>query len=393
MSAISPPVPRGSADAGRTRALWRLVCATALIVLGFSTVPPLLAVLLQQHGVPASAIGLFATLPFLTIALMLPVLPWAFARLGVARAYRSGLLLQTAAVLGYALHDGYGWWCACSVIGSIGIAAEWNGTEAMVAFNAPPATRGRVTGMYQTLLGAALAIGPLLPALADAAWPGLSPRALLLVAPLIFVAALPLATVAVLERLPVARPEARSATLWTALRLRPALVWIAFAGGVFETGLASISAAHGAQLGLSVAAATSIAGALGLGSFVLQYPAGWLADRLPISRVVGGAGVLLLIGTVAFASSGSWTELLWVSAFLWGAVGGALYTLAMVRVSHDFAASSAIAGAAAMISGYTVGGALGPIAAGLALEQSGVAGLAGWLALLATSVLLVARRG
>jgi len=191
----------------------------------------------------------------------------------------------------------------------------------------------------------------------------------------------------------VARPEARSATLWTALRLRPALVWIAFAGGVFETGLASISAAHGAQLGLSVAAATSIAGALGLGSFVLQYPAGWLADRLPISRVVGGAGVLLLIGTVAFASSGSWTELLWVSAFLWGAVGGALYTLAMVRVSHDFAASSAIAGAAAMISGYTVGGALGPIAAGLALEQSGVAGLAGWLALLATSVLLVARRG
>ena len=142
MSAVSPPVPRGAADAGRTRALWRLVCATALIVLGFSTVQPLLAVLLQQRGVPASAIGLFATLPFLTIALMLPVLPWAFARLGVARAYRSGLLLQTAAVLGYALHDGYGWWCACSVIGSIGIAAEWHGTEAMVAFNAPPATRG-----------------------------------------------------------------------------------------------------------------------------------------------------------------------------------------------------------------------------------------------------------
>jgi MFS family permease len=393
VSAFSPPLPCPVADRARGRAQWRVVGATALIVLGFSTVQPLLAVLLQKRGVPAGAIGLFATLPFLTVALMLPLLPAVFARLGVARAYRGGLMLQIAAVLGYVLHDSYGWWCVCSVIGSIGIAAEWNGTEAMVAFNAPPATRGRVTGLYQTLLGAALALGPLLPALVHALWPAASPRALLLVSPLIFVAALPLATVAVLDRLPVARAEARGATLWAALRRRPELVWIAFAGGVFETGLSSISAAHGAQQGLSLAAATSIAGALGLGSFMLQYPAGWLADRWPIGHVVAGAGVLLLASTIAFTSSGTWPELLWFSAFLWGAVGGALYTLAMVRVSHDFAASSAIAGAAAMISGYTVGGAIGPLVSGLALEQAGVAGLAGWLALLASSVLLAARRG
>ena len=393
MSALSSSLPGPLGERARGRALWRVVGATALIVLGFSTVQPLLAVLLQQRGASAGAIGLFATLPFLTIALMLPLLPAAFARLGVARAYRGGLMLQIAAVLGYALHDGYGWWCVCSVVGAIGIAAEWNGTEAIVAFNAPPATRGRVTGLYQTLLGAALALGPLLPALAEALWPGLRPRALLLVAPLIFAAALPLATVAVLDRLPVARPESRGATLWVALRARPELVWIAFAGGVFETGLASISAAHGAQLGLSVAAATSIAGALGLGSFMLQYPAGWLADRRPIGQVVAGAGVLLLASTITIPASGTGPELLWLSAFLWGAVGGALYTLAMVRVSHDFAASSAIAGAAAMISGYTLGGALGPAISGMALEQAGPAGLAGWLALLASSVILVARRG
>jgi MFS family permease len=382
-----------AAGALRQRALWRLGASTTLVVLGFAVVNPVLAVELQRAGHSAAAIGAFAMLPFFTVALALPALPRLFARVGVTRAHRFGLVLQTLAMLGYALFDGYGAWCAAQLLGGIGAAAVWNGSEAMIAFNAPPYLRGRITGLYQSALGAALALGPFVPGLLALADPALGGHVLLHAAPGLYVVALALVAGAVLDALPVSTPEAREDTLLDALRAQPALAALAFAGGVFEAGLSSIAAAHGAERGLALAAATSIAGALGVGSFLLQYPAGWLADRLPISRVVGGAGVLLLIGTVAFASSGSWTELLWVSAFLWGAVGGALYTLAMVRVSHDFAASSAIAGAAAMISGYTVGAALGPIAAGLALEQSGVAGLAGWLALLATSVLLAARRG
>lgn len=382
-----------SAEASRTlRDLARLSAATTLVVLAFSTVLPLLAVTLQRQGVSASAIGVFAALPFVTVAAVLPWLPQVFTRLGAGRAYRVGLVLEGLCTLGYALGDGYWLWCACSVLGCIGAAALWNGTEAMIAFNAPPHARGRVTGLYQTSLGIATAVGPLLPLAVAALWPAAPALLLVKLAPLAFVAALALASHAVLARLPVAHREAAGHTLWTALAARPGLAALAFAGGVFEAGLGAISAAHGAAVGLSLAAATSIAGVLGAGSFVLQYPAGWLADHVPLRRVFIGAGVVLGLASLAFAASASWPVLLWVSAFCWGAVGGALYTLTMVRVAHDFAASSAIAGAAAMIAGYTAGGALGPAVSGLMLDRYGVPGQSLWLTLLAVAVLGVAAR-
>ena len=362
------------------------------MVLAFSIVNPLLAVALQRQGYSAGAIGVFAMLPFLSIALTLPWLPRVFARLGVPRAYRLGLVLEMLGMAGFSLGDGYALWCACSVLSSVGAAALWNGSEAMIAFNAPPGLRGRVTGLYQSALGAALALGPFVPGLVAALGTVVEPRVLVAAAPLLLVAALALVAGPALGRLAVAHTEARAYTLGDALGARPGLAWIAFTGGVFEAGLGSIGAAHGSQLGYSVAAATSIAGALGVGSFALQYPAGWVADHLPMRRVFAAAGVLLVVSAAAFAASGERPALLWASAFVWGAVGGALYTLTMVQVAHEFAASSAMAGTAAMIAGYTAGGALGPVVAGLLLDGFGATGLGGGLALLAASVLGVAGR-
>lgn len=363
------------------------------MVLSFSIVNPILAVELQRRGLSATAIGVFAMLPFVTIAAMLPLLPRLFARFGVARSYQGGLLLEGLCMAGYAFGDGYALWCACSVLGSIGAAAVWNGTEAMIAFNAPAHARGRATGLYQTALGAALAVGPFVPGVWALLAPQAGPMLLVRLAPLLFLAAAVLASTRVLERLPVAHRDARERSLWSAMAARPGLVWIALAGGVFEAGLGSIAAAHGASLGLTVAAATAIAGALGAGSFLVQYPAGWLADHGPPQRVFGAAGSVLLLGSLAFAASPTWPSLLWICSFAWGAAGGALYTLTMVRVAHEFAEDSAMAGVAAMITGYTAGAALGPLVSGLALDGFGAPGLAAWLALLASSILWIVARG
>ncbi len=77
---------------------------------------------------------------------------------------------------------------------------------------------------------------------------------------------------------------------------------------------------------------------------------------------------------VAFAFATQWPALIWVCAALWGAMGGALYTLSMIRVAHDFADSSALAGTSAMIAGYTVGGSVGPLVSGWAFDHVGVVG-------------------
>jgi MFS family permease len=373
---------------------WWLAAATTLVVTSFSMFGPVLAVLLQQRGMGTVAVGAFAMIPFACVALLIPLMPMIFARFGIGRVYLLGMALESVCTLGYIFFldspHAFAWWCASAVAGGVGAAAVWNATEALLAEHAPPLQRGKVMGLYQTALGAALAAGPFVPALL-----GWQPKTTLIAAAIVQFAALGIALRLKLTQ--AAQTHANDfgakqiGSTWQAIRVVPALVLIAFAGGVFEAGLSSISAANGASLGLSLAQAASIVGALGVGSFVFQYPAGLAADRFTPQRVFGVAGWLLLIASIAFAASAHFTWLLYATAVVWGGVGGALYTLTMIRVAHHFDASmgySAVAsGTAAMITGYTLGGALGPLISGAALQYLGAWGLSGWLSLLSAAVL------
>jgi MFS family permease len=194
-----------------------------------------------------------------------------------------------------------------------------------------------------------------------------------------------------------ARPhEARTSDAghgtWQALKAVPWLAALAFCGGVFEAGLGAVGAAHASAGGLSLAAAATVAGAIGFGSFLCQYPAGWSADRYPLRRVFTVAAVLLLASSLAMAFAARAPWLLWVCGWVWGGVGGALYTLSMVQVAHAFAGRATAGGTAAMITGYTWGGTLGPVASGAALERGGTSGLALVLSALALAALMAARR-
>jgi MFS family permease len=373
---------------------WWLAAATTLVVTSFSMFGPVLAVLLQQRGMSLAAVGAFAMIPFACIALLIPLMPRIFARFGIGRVYLLGMALESVCTIGYiAFMDSphaFAWWCASAVAGGIGAAAVWNATEALLAEHAPANQRGRVMGLYQTALGAALAAGPFVPALL-----GWEPKTTLAAAVLVQFAALGIALRLKLTQAAHAHaPEEgrqQIGSTWQAVRFVPALVLIAFAGGVFEAGLSSISAANGAALGLTLAQASSIVGALGLGSFVFQFPAGLAADRYPPQRVFGVAGALLLIGSLAFVASGRHTWLLYATAVIWGGVGGALYTLTMIRVAHHFdarmGAQAVASGTAAMITGYTLGGAIGPLVSGAALQWGGAWGLSLWLAGLSGAVM------
>ena len=368
-----PPLPAG---------LWRVMMGTALVVLSFSLLNPVLAVRLQTAGVSSTAIGGFAMLSFVSVALLIPVVPHLFAKVGVGRAYRLGLGLELIACLGYLLTDSYALRCALGLMSGVGAAAAWNATEALIAHNVPATHRGRLTGFYQAILGAGMAIGPFLPGLL-----GLGPLQANAVAAAGLALGLSLTLVPAVSQLKAMHEDREPMGLLAAWRFRPWLVWAAVVGGVFEVGLGTITTAYGSEIGLNLAAATSIAGALGMGSFALQYPLGWLADHVASRRLFAiGAGVLAASG-VAFAFATQWPALIWVCAALWGAMGGALYTLSMIRVAHDFADSSALAGTSAMIAGYTVGGSVGPLVSGWAFDHVGVVGQGAWLTLLALSLL------
>lgn len=367
--------------------LWRVMLGTTLVVLSYSLLNPVLAVRLQTSGASSTAIGLIAMLPFVSIVVLVPWVPKLFERIGVGQAYRLGLTLELIACLGYLFTDLYGLWCVLGLMAGIGAAAAWNATEALIAHNVPASHRGRLTGLYQTALGGAMALGPLLPTALN-----LTPLTATALSALGLAGGVALTASSDIGRLRATHDDHIPMSLWAAWRFRPALGWAAVVGGVFEVGLGSITTAYGSQIGLNLAKATSIAGALGLGSFILQYPVGWLADHWPARRLFVAGGVLLLISGLAFAQATHWPMLIWICAAAWGALGGAMYTLSMIRVAHDFADSSALAGTSAMIASYTLGGAMGPIVSGWMLDHTGILGQGGWLAALAASLIAVHSR-
>jgi MFS family permease len=281
---------------------WWLAAATTLVVTSFSMFGPVLAVLLQQRGMGTAAVGAFAMIPFACIALLIPIMPRIFARFGIGRVYLLGMALESVCTLGYIAFidspNAFAWWCASAVAGGIGAAAVWNATEALLAEHAPQDQRGKVMGLYQTALGSALAAGPFVPALL-----GWEPKTTLIAAAIVQFAALGIALRLKLTQAAHTHVHHEDTqqigSTWQAVRLVPALVLIAFAGGVFEAGLSSISAANGASLGLTLAQASSIVGALGVGSFAFQYPAGLAADRFAPQRVFGVAASALLVASLA----------------------------------------------------------------------------------------------
>jgi MFS family permease len=365
--------------------VWRLGAATTLIVMAFAMTGPVLAVLLQKAGYGTAFIGAFSMLPFLMVGLLIPVVPRVLARFGAVATYRCGAALELAGALGYALTAQPALWAASSIVSGVGAALLWNTTEALLAQEAPPEARGRVMGLYQTALGAALALGPFLPGLLQLEAPSVLWLAFAMVALCLAVAL-------------TARPHslhnvgaAHSGTA-QALRLVPWLALLAFCGGVFEAGLGAVEAAQASATGMSLRGAASVAGAIGVGSFLFQYPAGWAADRFSVHRVFMGAAVALLAASagMAFVAQAPW--LLWACGLVFGGVGGALYTLSMVQVAHDFAGRATAGGTAAMISGYTWGGTLGPVASGSALQFGDGLGLALLLSVFALAALVAARR-
>ncbi|MBC5784670.1 MFS transporter [Ramlibacter sp. USB13] len=369
----------------RLALVWRLGTATTLIVMAFSMAGPVLAVLLQQAGHGTTFVGAFSMIQFLMVGLLIPLMPRVLKRWGTVRTYRAGAVLQLTGVTGYAVSSHVGVWVLGSIVTGCGAAALWNTTEALLAEEAPPEIRGRVMGLYQTALGAALALGPFVPGLLQLEGGTVLWLAVGMVAGCLLLA------VTARPHLPRVQAATHTGT-WQAMRMVPWLGLIAFCGGAFEAGLGAVGAAHASETGSSLRAAASVAGAIGVGSFLCQYPAGWAADRWPLRNVfVTAAGALLLTSlAMAFVTRAPW--LLWVCGIVWGGMGGALYTLSMVQVAHAFAGRATAGGTAAMITGYTWGGTLGPLASGAALEGGGALGLAVALSVLAAAGLVAARR-
>ncbi|MEX0337554.1 MAG: MFS transporter [Arenibacterium sp.] len=159
-------------------------------------------------------------------------------------------------------------------------------------------------------------------------------------------------------------------------------------GGVFSAQF-GMSAVYGAQAGLSVAEISIFVGTFYVGAMLLQYPLGWLSDRMDrrllILAVAFVGGFASLVGMVM----GSLFPFLLASAFIIGGATNPLYSL-LIAHTNDFLEHEDMAAAAGgMVFINGLGAIAGPVITGW-LMSDGVMGPSGFFLYMAALMMVLA---
>ncbi|WP_300029466.1 MFS transporter [uncultured Roseobacter sp.] len=144
-------------------------------------------------------------------------------------------------------------------------------------------------------------------------------------------------------------------------------------GGVFSAqfGMASV---YGAKAGLTVAQISTFVAMFFVGSVLLQYPIGWISDRMDRRYLVLIVAAIGVGGSLLGMALGHYFTLLLVSAFVVGGMSNPLYSLLIAHTNdflehEDMAAAS---GGLIFING--LGAIAGPLITGYMMDVAGPGG-------------------
>ncbi len=324
----------------------------------------LLPLLMEQNGIPAWVMGLNAAMAPLGIMLGGPFLPGIVSRLGSKRVVQISILATMVLLACFKLFPSIWAWFAIRFVFGIAAGTLFTVSEAWILSGASADTRGRVTGLYTSVLAITFSVGPLiipftgidgwLPWLIGIACVGIS--------------AGPLSFLRVSED---AFQHKEGSGFFAFVRRAPLLLFAVSTLTFFDAVVLSFFPIFGLRSGLAVEQVTMILGVAIIGNALLQLPIGFLADKW--SRM--GVIILSAVITALLAISIIWTIddwLIWPVMLVLGTTAFAIYTVALAILGDNFEGPDLIAGSAAFGAMWGIGGLLGPPIAGAATDAFGI---------------------
>ncbi|GLS29722.1 Predicted arabinose efflux permease, MFS family [Mesorhizobium albiziae] len=364
-----------------------LIATVTLGAVAAGVTYPLLSFILERQGTAPGLIGLSAAmmpLGFIVSSAFTPVLA---QHVGAARLAILCSVLTAATLIAIAwTQDVWAWMPLRFLLGFFSkppyvIAETW-----LISIT-PPSRRGRMMGLYSSIVSGGFAIGPMsLGLVGTEGWPPF----------MIGIAAFLLCgliLLAVVSRLPKMAHEGEATSVGGFFALAPMLLFAVFAAAAFEQTLISMFAVYGAALGSGEVRIASLIACFIAGDAALQIVLGRMAERFGSARTMLFCVLASLAGCLALPLMfNSW--LIWPLLFVWGGVSFGIYTMALVQLGERFKGQALIAGTAAFSLVWGTGGIVGSPATGLAMQLVGHKGLPLSLGLLCCvlAVILMARR-
>lgn len=344
------------------------VTATAFGVgLSFGIGFPLTALTFEAWHQPKWMIGLAGAAPAIAVLISLPALPPILARLGPVTAIAIGCLTGAVGFLGlYAFP--YPWaWIVIRLLMSLGFAFPWLAGETWINSVSQEETRGRVIACYAMAFFLGFAIGPVI--LKGLTLDGLMP----FLAGAIGTAVASIPILLARQLAPEFSHDA-SRDLVSAIKVTPAAMAAAFIGGFAEIGILSLIPNVGLAAGLSQSDALKLLSVTTVGGIALQFPIGWLSDKISRFAVTIALAVAFILLTLALPTALNIPNAARVVAFLLGGVILGFYTLGLAVIGERVDVTHLAAANAAFLVMYQAGSILGPLLAGVAMTISPVTG-------------------
>ena len=346
---------------------WRqLVIATVALAVasfGHGLTMPLLSLVLDHQGVDETLIGLNAGTYFIAVFAVAPLATRLLRARGPAVLMLVSIL---ATVVLLALLRAFpNVWLWFPLRFALGMAASflWIAGEAWVNHSATETHRGRIIAIFGIVVSAGFALGPLILSMTGTeGW-----------APFLVTIALLLVAAAVLAGALGSSPKLRGKTgpLARYVLLAPVAMFGYFVFAAGDAMLLTFLPIYAAGLGVAEVDAIRLLTVLAIGSMALQYPVGWLADRVSNYAIAAAMGAILLAGSAVLPWALPLPAISVVFMFFYGGALGALYTISLVLLGRRFRGADLSAASAMLAVMFCLGSFIWPSAGGAALDRFG----------------------
>ncbi|WP_422365413.1 MFS transporter [Pelagibius sp.] len=346
-------------------------CVAALIAcigvfgLALGLTYPLLSLMMAEAGMSDFAIGLNGAMTGVGLVLSTFFLPRLIRLLGGFRLVVLSLLIAAAGMLLFPVTNPEVHWFPLRIIVGASLNAIFVVSEAWLNTVTAERIRGRVIGVYATVMAAGFAAGPLL--LVVLGGTGSLP----------FMVGAAIVGGSVLAMLPLRRrsaeglTEMRLAALGLFMKVAALLTGVVFVFAFFDAAAMTLLPIYMLRSGFSPEIAAAALSALMIGMVAAQFPVGWLLDRFSRPAVIAGCGLVAAVSCALLPVVLHQGWLFWPLLVILGGVSFALYTGALTVLGERFSGPLLLAGSASFAFIYGIGGGLGPLLGGTVLDGFG----------------------
>ncbi|MHA1523589.1 MAG: MFS transporter [Alphaproteobacteria bacterium] len=347
------------------RALVPLFITASILLAGNGLQGTFIALRAIEEGFPASQIGLMGAAYFTGFLFACIWVPQLVRLVGHIRVFSALAAVVSAAALALMLLPDPYVWVVLRFASGFCFSGLFTVIESWLNQRTANDDRGRVLSIYRlvdliSVTGAQL----LLPVF------GTGGTIVFVVTAMAF--SLSLVPISLADRSRPAPPESFRFDLKTVWRISPNACLGVFAIGMTNSAFRLIGPVYAREMGLDVGDVVLFLASGILGGAVLQYPLGWMSDRIdrrwPVVLSTSGA---VVAGLFLSFSPISGNTALFAGAFVFGAFALPLYSLSLAHANDRADPSQMLLVSAGLLFIFSIGATIGPLVASVIIQRFG----------------------